>query len=90
MTEPTRDQIAQDYAKALTLIDGLRAERDDFKREVRNRDNLLAVELARVRTINAELLDALKSVIDGVDEVWMLENPGVADAADAVIAKAEG
>lgn len=24
MTEPTRDQLAQDYAKALTIIDGLR------------------------------------------------------------------
>lgn len=30
MAEPTRDEIARDYAKALTIIDSLRRERDEL------------------------------------------------------------
>jgi hypothetical protein len=30
MTEPTRDQLAQDYAKGLTIINDLRRARDDL------------------------------------------------------------
>ncbi len=30
MAEPTREQIAQDYAKALTIIDGLRTSNTEL------------------------------------------------------------
>lgn len=45
---------------------------------------------ARLIAAAPELLAALKSLIDGIDEYWMTENPGAVDAAQAAIDKAEG
>lgn len=46
MAEPTRAQIAQDYAKALAIIDDLRRDRDAL---------LLALELVSCRRVAGEL-----------------------------------
>lgn len=37
-----------------------------------------------------DLLASLKQLIEGVDECWMACNPGIVDAAQAAIDKAEG
>ena len=46
MAEPTREQMAQDYAKALEIIDRLRRERDDLR---------TALELVSLRRVMGEL-----------------------------------
>lgn len=47
---------------------------------------------ARLIAAAPELLAALKRIIDGegVDELWLAENPGAVDTAHAAIMKAEG
>lgn len=56
--------------------------------EMGGRDN--AEANARLIAAAPDLLASLKLLVEGVDEYWMAQHPGVVDAADAAIAKAEG
>jgi hypothetical protein len=68
--EPTRDQIALEYAKALAVIDELRQQRDNYRTLVEqwkanSRENTLIAEgLSRERD---ELLSALKAVLAEIE-----------------------
>ena len=81
MSEPTRDQLARDYAKALAIIDGLRGERDAMQARAESAEGDRQDALAK----RDALLAALKTFLE-VDTPTEDEDR----AAREAVAKAEG
>lgn len=88
MTEPTRDEIAQAYARALAIIDELRTSRAALLTSCKELREALA---GAMRVIAEHDADSDELTEAFVAEMTRLEiAPGVGLRADDVIAQAEG